>query len=92
MASGWSEMGAPASYAVPVRAWRRVGGVPQVLYTFAGASTRQRCTAVMQQVRRLNNAAPGVGESSLFRGMDGPLRQQAAAALRELQGTATGRA
>lgn len=50
----------PDATSVSVRVWRSVAGVPQGLFTFAGAIDIAVLRAVMQHVRRLTDAVPGV--------------------------------
>jgi hypothetical protein len=44
---------------ISVRVWREVAGVPQWLFTYAGAIDAAVLGAVMQHVRRLTSAVPG---------------------------------
>ena len=50
----------PDATSVSVRVWRSVAGVQQGLFTFAGAIDITVLRAVMQHVRRLTDAVPGV--------------------------------
>ncbi len=71
---------------VTVRVWRRVAGVPQGLFTFAGAVDAAALRAVMQHVRRLTRAVPGPWRVEVIAAeLDGPLLDDVKAALRELQ-------
>lgn len=71
---------------VTVRVWRRVAGVPQGLFTFAGAVDAAALHAVIQHVRRLTRAVPGPWRVEVIAArLDGLLLHEVKAALRELQ-------
>jgi hypothetical protein len=71
---------------VTVRVWRRVAGVPQGLFTFAGAVDATALHAVIQHVRRLTSRVPGPWRVEVIAaGLDEPLLREVKAALHELQ-------
>lgn len=49
----------PLASEITVRVWRSVAGVPEWLFTYAGAVDRAALRAIMQHVRRLTAAVPG---------------------------------
>jgi len=75
---------------VSVRVCRRLAGVPQVLFVFAGAVDAHALRAVMQQVLRLTRAAQGGwGVEVIATGLDGPLLLDVESTLWELQRSGT---
>jgi hypothetical protein len=62
--------------------WRRVGGVSQVLYAFAGTVDRTALRDVLEQVRRLIDAVPGRWQIECVATEAG--RRHVATAVREL--------
>ena len=71
---------------VCVRLWRREGGTPQGLFTFAGAADAMVLTAVMQHVRRLTAALPDWWRLEVITiGLDGQSLREITGMLRDLQ-------
>jgi hypothetical protein len=76
----------PRPVSVTVRVWRRVAGVPQGLFTFAGAVDAASLRAVLQQVERLTRAVPGRWRIEVIAsGLDTMLLHDVNTALRALQ-------
>jgi len=71
---------------ISVRVWRMVAGVPQWLFTYAGAIDEVVLDAVMQHVRRLTDAVPGDWTVEVVgSGLHGGLLHAVRGALRDLR-------
>lgn len=76
----------PRQVSVDVRVWRRVAGVPQGLFTFAGAADAVVLRAVMEHVQQLAHAVPGRWRIEVVAsGLEGALLYDVTAVLRDLQ-------
>jgi hypothetical protein len=75
----------PRPARVTVRVWRRVGGEPLGLFTFAGAVDAVMMGAIMEHVHRLTGALPGPWWIEVIAaGLDSGLVDEIRAALRAL--------
>lgn len=71
---------------VTVRLWRCVAGVPQGLFTFAGAADARVLAAIMQHVRALTHALPDWWRLEVITvDFDRALLSDVGAMLREIQ-------